>query len=47
MITEENDYGLIECECCHDLHDVLQMRITEDGYCYCDKCTSEAIIINL
>lgn len=36
--ADELTYGLVMCECCHDLFDVFQMRVDEFGHCYCDKC---------
>jgi len=33
------DLYLGECDCCHDVFGILQLRIDEDGkYVYCDKC---------
>jgi hypothetical protein len=28
---------LIECELCHDGHDVFQMRVTAESKCYCNR----------
>lgn len=37
------DLYLGECDCCHDVFDILQLRIDEDGkYVYCDKCCYDA-----
>jgi len=46
MDEDDQTYGLIECQCCHDLHDVFQMRVDEYGNCYCDRCMSESIVID-
>ena len=36
----ENGEGefLEECDLCHDYFDLQQIRITEEGYFYCDTC---------
>lgn len=44
-MPDDETYGLIECECCHDLHDVFQIRVTEEGFCYCYKCLAETVVI--
>ena len=30
-----------ECELCHDIFDILQIRLTFEGSFYCDKCLKE------
>jgi 4-hydroxy-3-methylbut-2-en-1-yl diphosphate synthase IspG/GcpE len=38
------DEPLVECECCHELLDVFQMRVSAEGFCYCDRCSRAAVI---
>lgn len=35
----EGDF-LEECDLCHDEFDIQQIRITLDGYFYCDRCNN-------
>ena len=37
----DGTYGFIECELCHDLFDVFQIRLTYENHCYCDRCLKE------
>ena len=38
----KNDEILIECDCCHDLFDLQQIRIDPGGmWVYCDRCSLE------
>jgi hypothetical protein len=40
----EDDEILIECSCCHDLFDLEQMRMNENGKSVsCDKCRYSSV----
>jgi Zn finger protein HypA/HybF involved in hydrogenase expression len=40
LIGISEDETMQECEDCHDLFCLLQMRLSHDGHFRCDKCTA-------
>jgi len=40
LIEVSDDETMQECEDCHDLFCLLQIRLNEDGHFRCDRCTA-------